>query len=199
MNEQIAKQLSGKRVAFVLTGSYCQLAAALEAMSALVVAGAKVLPVISYSVNDFDSRFGTAEEWRQLIKAKSGAEDIIDSLNKAEPIGPGGLTDALVIAPCSGNTIAKLALGITDTPALMAAKSHLRGGKPLVIAVSTNDGLAANAKNIGLLLNSKNIYFVPFGQDEPSKKPTSLLARMDLLPQAVAAALDNYQLQPLLQ
>lgn len=197
MNELDYRSISGARIAFVLTGSYCQLARAMDGMQKLVDAGAKILPVVSYNVRDFDSRFGTAEEWRQRILAVSGADTVIDSINTAEPIGPHALADVVLIAPCSGNTIAKLANGITDTPALMAAKSHLRRGAPLVIAVSTNDGLAANARNIGQLLNTKNIFFVPFMQDDPYNKPNSIVARMELIPQAVAAALQKQQLQPL--
>ena len=199
MNEPVNQRLDGIRVAFVMTGSYCQLARALAAMSELVHQGASVLPVISYNVRDFDSRFGKAAEWRELIADITGVEEIIDTINGAEPIGPKSLADIMVIAPCTGNTIAKLALGVTDTPALMAAKSHLRRGAPLVVAISSNDALAANAKNIGLLLNTRNVYFVPFAQDDPHNKPTSIVAEMELIPETVAAALTGKQLQPVMR
>lgn len=121
------------------------------------------------------------------------------TISEAEPIGPKNLFDALVILPCTGNTLAKLANGITDTPALMAAKAHLRNNKPLLLSLSTNDALGMNMKNIGLLLNTKNIYFVPFGQDDPKKKPNSMTAHTDLLIPALEAALENRQLQPVIR
>lgn len=190
--------LNGKTVAFALTGSFCTLAAAVAQMRVLRELGAKILPVISHHVRDMDSRFGTAEYWRRQILEASGAEKIIDNIPDAEPIGPKHLCDIMIIAPCTGNSISKLANGVIDTPVLLAAKSHLRNAGPLVIAVATNDGLSANARNIGKLLNDKHIYFVPFGQDNPSGKPNSLVAQMDQIPHTLELAWQGQQIQPIL-
>ena len=198
MEERDLSSLQGLRVAFAFTASYCTLEKALAAMVELKQLGCTIIPVISYNVRDLDSRFGTTEYWRQSIIEGSGSSILIDTIAGAEPIGPKQLADIVVIAPASGNTIAKLAHGITDTPVLMAAKSQLRIGRPVLAAISTNDALAANAKNIGQLLNTRNIYFVPFGQDDPYKKPTSLSANLSLLPHAVCEACEGRQIQPLL-
>lgn len=198
MQDMEYSSLQGKRIAFALTGSFCTLASAVQAMQALRAAGAELLPVLSFHVRDIDSRFGTAAFWRERIMEAAGHERVIDTIEAAEPIGPQKMADLLVIAPLTGNSTAKLALGITDTPVLMAAKSHLRNQRPVVLAVSSNDGLSGSAKNIGLLLNTRNIYFVPFGQDDPQRKPNSLVADMSKLPETVAAALAGKQLQPLL-
>ena len=186
------------RLGFALTGSLCTLRMAVEMMAHLRSCGALITPILSTTVASVDSRFGSAQDWRRHIIDAAGNPDIIDSIPLAEPIGPKKLFDILLICPCSGNTIAKLAQGIADTAVLMAAKSHLRNGRPLLIAPSTNDGLAANAKNIGELLNRKHVYFVPFGQDDYRNKPRSLLADMSQVPQALVAALHGEQLQPLL-
>lgn len=198
MQDMEYSSLQGKRIAFALTGSFCTLASAVQAMQALRAAGAELLPVLSFHVRDIDSRFGTAAFWRERIMEAAGYGRVIDTIEAAEPIGPQKMADLLVIAPLTGNSTAKLALGITDTPVLMAAKSHLRNQRPVVLAVSSNDGLSGSAKNIGLLLNTRNIYFVPFGQDDPQRKPNSLVADMSKLPETVAAALAGKQLQPLL-
>lgn len=198
MDDLTREALRGKRIAFALTGSYCTLERAVTAMAALRAAGAEILPVISFNVRDHDSRFGTAASWRARILETAGSATMIDTIAAAEPIGPKQLADVMVIAPLSGNSAAKLANSIIDTPVLMAAKSHLRNLRPLVLAISSNDGLAGSAKNIGMLLNMKHIYFVPFGQDDPQRKPNSLVADMAQLPQAVAAALAGRQVQPLL-
>lgn len=198
MQDMEYSSLQGKRIAFALTGSFCTLASAVQAMQALRAAGAELLPVLSFHVRDMDSRFGTAAFWRERIMEAAGHGRVIDTIEAAEPIGPQKMADLLVIAPLTGNSTAKLALGITDTPVLMAAKSHLRNQRPVVLAVSSNDGLSGSAKNIGLLLNTRNIYFVPFGQDDPQRKPNSLVADMSKLPETVAAALAGKQLQPLL-
>jgi dipicolinate synthase subunit B len=195
MNLEILK---GKNIGFALTGSFCTLDTALIQMKKLKELGANILPIISHNVRDMDSRFGTAAFWRQEILAVSEAETVIDSIGKAEPIGPQALCDIMIIAPCTGNSIAKLANGIIDTPVIMAAKSHLRNSRPLVVAISTNDGLAANARNFGSLMNYRHLYFVPFGQDSPNSKPNSLISDMDRIPEALAAALNNQQIQPLL-
>ena len=156
-----------------------------------------VIPIVSPAVSATDSRFGTAREHLQRLEQLCGRPPL-DTIASVEPIGPKKLLDALVIAPCTGNTLAKLSWGIADTPVTMAAKSHLRNGRPVLIAVSTNDGLGTAAENIGRLLNRKHFYFVPFSQDAPLLKPRSLVAHFDLLPQALDAALEGRQLQPLI-
>ncbi len=186
------------KVGFVLTGSFCTFSRAIGQMKRLKEAGCQIIPVMSYHASEIDTRFGKAADFIREIEQISG-RDVIRTIDGAEPIGPKKMTDVMVIAPCTGNTLAKLALGITDTPAVMAAKSHLRGEKPLVLAVATNDALKASAQNIGRLMNTKNIYFVPMAQDAPESKPSSLVARFELLPQTVEAALEGRQLQPVLQ
>ena len=185
------------RVGFALTGSFCTLDNALRAMEETAARYPNILPILSETTAATDTRFGRAEAFRQRAETACGRR-AMTSIPEVEPIGPKGLLDVLVIAPCTGNTLAKLAHGITDTAVTMAAKSHLRCGRPVVIAFSTNDGLSASAKNIGELLNRKHYYFVPFGQDDPEKKPTSLAADFELIGKTVEAALEGKQLQPLL-
>ncbi|MGQ9557692.1 MAG: dipicolinate synthase subunit B [Desulfurispora sp.] len=189
--------LQGVRIGFALTGSHCTMDEVLVEIERLKNAGAEVFPVVSYSVDSTDSRFGTAAALKQKLHQITGRE-VINTIVGAEPVGPEKMFDALVVAPCTGNTIAKLANAITDTPVLMAIKAHLRNQRPVVLAVSTNDGLGLNAKNIGLLLNTKHVYMVPFGQDSPAGKPNSLKARMDLLPDTVLLALKGKQIQPVI-
>jgi dipicolinate synthase subunit B len=189
--------LTGRRVGLALTGSHCTLAAVLKQVDGLVGAGADVVPILSPSVAHETTRFGTPEEWRAKLFAATGKRPL-ESITDVEPIGPGRLLDVLVIAPCTGNTLAKLANGVTDGPVLMAAKAHLRNGRPVVISLSTNDGLGMNARNLGLLLNAKHIYFVPFGQDAPFEKRNSLVAREGLLLDTIETALEGRQLQPVL-
>ncbi len=190
-------ELTGKRIGFALTGSFCTYGAVLPAMKALVENGADVTPILSYNAANLDTRFMKASDLKTYLTEATGKE-IIDDLVKAEPIGPKKLLDLLIIAPCTGNTLAKLALGITDTPVLLAAKAHLRNQAPVLIAVSTNDALAANAKNIGLLLNTRHMYFVPYRQDNHKKKETSIVAEMELIIDAAKSALDSKQLQPVM-
>lgn len=186
------------KIGFGVTGSHCTLGKAFEAARRLVVEeGAELYPIFSPAVNDTDTRFGTASFWREAMKEISGRE-IITTIFEAEPIGPKHLLDIMVIAPASGNTMGKLVNGIIDTPVLMAAKAHLRNGGPLIIAASTNDGLSIGGRNIASLLNFKNVYFVPFGQDDPVHKPNSLVANMELISDTVAAAMKNEQIQPVL-
>jgi len=192
------KSLSGIRIGFAFTGSHCTMAKAVPVMGRLYEAGAEIIPIISESIRDSDTRFGTAQSWKEEITLASGGANIIDTIIKAEPIGPKSLLDIMVIAPCSGNTLGKLSYGITDSTVTMAAKAHLRNQKPLVLAISTNDALAANCRNIGQLMNTKNIFFVPFGQDNPIEKETSLVADMTLIPQTVLMALSGKQIQPVL-
>jgi len=189
--------MNGTRLGFALCGSYCTFDKALETMESLRAGGYEIFPIMSANAGFIDTRFGEAEGFRKRIREISGRE-IIDTINAAEPIGPKSMLDALLIAPCTGNTLAKLAAGVTDTAVTMATKSHLRNGRPVIIAVSTNDGLSASARNIGDLLNRKNYYFVPFRQDDFSAKPTSVVAELSLAGAAVAAALLGKQLQPLL-
>ena len=184
-------------IGFAMTGSFCTFERVLKQMEALVRRGYEVLPVLSFNAGTLDTRFMTAEHLRARIVEITGNEPI-DTLTGAEPIGPKKMSDVFLIAPATGNSLAKLAGGIFDTPALLGAKSHLRNDRPLVLAVSTNDGLGTAAQNIGRLLNMRNIYFVPFGQDDPVKKPRSLVADFAQIPRTVAAALSSVQLQPML-
>lgn len=190
--------LEGKKIGVALTGSFCTFEKMFLELQKLKDAGAEIYPILSNATQTITCRFGTPELYIEKIKKITDKTPII-SIEGAEPIGPKGYLDVLTILPCTGNTAAKLANGITDTPVLMAAKAHLRNNKPLVISISTNDGLGMNMKNIGLLLNAKNIYFVPFGQDDFKKKPNSLVAHTELLIPTLEAALDNKQYQPLLQ
>lgn len=186
-----------RHIGFALCGSFCTHARALETLEVVKARFGDVTGILSDASAGWDTRFGTAQALRERIETVTG-HGVIDSVNKAEPIGPKALLDALVICPCTGNTLGKLAAGIADTPVTMAAKSHLRNGRPVVIAVSTNDGLASSAKAIGALLDKKNVYFVPLRQDDPAGKPTSLVADFSLVPDAVSAALEGRQLQPVL-
>ena len=190
--------LKDKTIGFALTGSFCTLEAAVTQLEGIVAAGANVLPIISNNVNDMDTRFGKADVLKDRLVRITGNQ-IIKTVPQAEPIGPKGLLDILVVCPCTGNTLAKIAAGVTDTSVTMAVKAHLRNDRPVVIAISTNDGLSGNAQNIGKLLNSKNIYFVPFGQDDPVGKKTSLVAKNELVAETLELALEKIQLQPLLQ
>lgn len=184
-------------IGFAMTGSFCTFERVLKQMEALVRRGYEVVPVLSFNAGMLDTRFMTAEHLRARIVEITGNEPI-DTLAGAEPIGPKKMTDVFLIAPATGNSLAKLAGGIYDTPALLGAKSHLRNDRPLVLAVSSNDGLGAAAQNIGRLLNVRNIYFVPFGQDDPVKKPRSLVADFSQIPRTIAAALSGVQMQPML-
>ena len=161
-------------------------------------AGADIYPILSDASQTIESRFGTPDAYVTKVKEITGKDPIV-SIPGAEPIGPKAYLDALAILPCTGNTAAKLANGITDTPVLMAAKAHMRNNKPLVISISTNDGLGMNLKNIGLLCNAKNIYFVPFGQDNYETKPNSLVAHVELLIPTLEMALEHRQYQPILK
>lgn len=190
-------RLKGKKIGLALTGSHCTLEVIFPEIDKMLAEGAEVYPVISPSVNETDTRFGDATEWKTRLVKKTG-QKIINSISGAEPLGPKSFLDAYVIAPCTGNTLAKMAGGITDTAVLMGAKAQLRNQKPVVLAISTNDGLGLNAKNVGILLSTKNVYMVPFGQDSPLTKPNSLVAKMDLLLLTVLAALEGRQLQPVL-
>ena len=190
--------LSGKKIGIAFTGSFCTYARIFEELEALQKEGALIQTIFSDSAQSIDSRFGTAESFLKMAEEITGIPPIL-TIKDAEPIGPKSLLDLLVIFPCTGNTLAKLANGITDTPVLMAAKAHLRNDKPLLLSVSTNDALGLNMKNIGLLINAKNIFFIPFGQDNPVKKPTSLISHPELLIPSIESALNKQQIQPLIK
>ena len=181
---------------FAMCGSFCTFHEVFPIMEQLAQTN-RVIPIVSHSVYTMDSRFGTAAEHICNATMICGTQPL-HTVPQVEPIGPKKLLDALIIAPCTGNTLAKLAHSIADTPVTMAAKSNLRNGRPLVIAVSTNDALAGAAENIGKLLARKHYYFVPFGQDDPSKKPTSMVADFSQLPATLEAAMEGRQLQPIL-
>ncbi len=186
-----------KTLAFGVCGSFCTLAPALEQADRLRAAGWDLVPVMSFAAAGLDTRFGTAVHWRQQLETLTG-HPVRDTLQAVEPLGPKREAAALVIAPCTGTTLAKLAAGISDTPVTLAAKSLLRVGCPVVVAVSTNDGLGASGENIARLRQRKGYYFVPYGQDDPAEKPQSLKADLTRLPETLAAALQGCQLQPLL-
>ena len=183
-------------IGFAMCGSFCTVSRVFPVMEALAEDN-KVFPILSAAGSSVSSRFGEADSFITLCERICN-RSVIRSISDAEPIGPKKLLDALVIAPCTGNTLAKLAHGIADGPVTMAAKSHLRNGRPVIVAVSTNDALGAAAENIGKLLVRKNYYFVPFRQDDPVNKPTSMVADFTLIPQTLAAALEGRQLQPIL-
>ncbi len=186
-----------ERVGFAVCGSFCTHAKVLKALEALTERYETVIPIASEISAFTDTRFGSSEDLLEKLEDLTG-NDVLCDIPSVEPFGPKGLLDVLVIAPATGNTIAKLAAGITDTVVTMAAKAHLRNGRPVVVAVSSNDGLSSGAKNIGELLVRKNYYFVPFGQDNAFEKPCSLVADFSLLPETIDAALQGEQLQPLL-
>lgn len=190
-------QLSGVNIGFAITGSFCTFDKVKEEIVNLVKEGANVIPIFSFNAMSIDTRFGKALEFMSEVAKITSNEPVI-SIETAEPLGPKGLIDILIIAPCTGNTIAKLSNGITDTPVLMAAKAHMRNNKPLVISISTNDALGLNLKNIGTMLSTKGVYFVPFGQDNYSGKPKSMIADTTQIKATLEKALDGEQIQPLL-
>ncbi|MFZ5649086.1 MAG: dipicolinate synthase subunit B [Bacillota bacterium] len=190
-------RLKGIRVGFALTGSHCTLDEIFTEIENIKKEGADIYPIVSQSVDQTVTRYGSPEKWKNALTGITGNK-VINSIVGAEPVGPEKMVDVIVIAPCTGNTLAKLANAITDTTVLMAAKAHLRNQRPVVLAISTNDGLGLNAKNIGLLLNTKNIYMVPFGQDNPTGKPNSLKANMGLIVDTILHALEGKQIQPVL-
>lgn len=182
-------------VGFALCGSFCTFQKALEQMRLLVSSGARVTPIMSENAYSTDTRFGTAEHFINEIESICG-EKIIHTISSAEPVGPKKMFDVLLVEPCTGNTLGKLANGITDTAVTMACKSHLRNSRPLVLAVSTNDALGNSARNIGALLNYKNVYFVPMKQDDHTNKPRSVVAEFSQTQGAILSALDGRQVQP---
>lgn len=183
-------------VGFALCGSFCTFASVFPVMESLAKSHT-VVPIFSQIAATTDSRFGTAQAHLSRAEAICGRKPIL-TIEAAEPIGPKKLLDALIIAPCTGNTLSKLAHSVADTPVTMAAKSHLRNGRPVIVAVSTNDALCGAAENIGKLLARKNYYFVPFGQDDPVQKPTSMVADFQKIPETLDAAIAGHQIQPIL-
>jgi len=188
--------MSKLRVGFAFCGSFCNHEKLLECFKALAEKY-ELVPILSENAAQYDTRFGTAEGFVRRVEELAGRAAIRDIVD-AEPFGPKNYADVLVIAPCTGNTLARLANGVTDGAVTMAAKSHLRNGKPVVIALATNDGLSASAMNIAALLNRKNYYFVPFGQDDAENKPTSLIADFSAIEKTVEAAMEGRQIQPIL-
>ena len=184
-------------LAFALCGSFCTFEAAVPQAARLAALGWQVLPVMSFAAAATDTRFGPAAGWKARLEAAAG-RPVLDTLTAVEPLGPQGLAQALVIAPCTGATLARLAAGLSDTPVALAAKSLLRAGRPVVVAVSTNDGLGASGENIARLMQRKHFYFVPFAQDDPVHKPQSLKADLALVPETLAAALEVRQFLPVL-
>ena len=190
--------LDNKNIGIGITGSYCTYKKVFNELKRLSEANTNLYTIFSDNASKTDSRFGNHKEFLNLAKELSNKEPIT-TITDAEPIGPKSMFDVLVIAPCTGNTLSKLANGISDTPVLMACKAHLRNNKPLVICLSTNDALRMNLKNIGILLNTKNIYFVPFGMDDYISKPNSMTAHVDLLQDTIVKALQGRQIQPVIQ
>ncbi len=192
------KKMNDLKIGFVITGSFCTFEKAFSQMRILKESGAQIIPIMSYSSSTTDTRFGSALEHISTIE-NICEKKVIRTLEDAEPIGPKNMTDIMLVAPCTGNTLAKLAYSITDTPAVMAVKSHLRNKRPVVINLSTNDALAGSFKNIGYLMNTKYYYFVPFSQDNPQLKPTSLISDFTMIPDTILHALENTQIQPILK
>lgn len=185
------------KVGFALTGSFCTFKKAINQIEFLISKGVEVLPIMSFNASYIDTRFGKARDFVNEIEAITGNK-VIKTIEAAEPIGPKNLIDILIILPCSGNTLAKLAGGIYDTPVTLAAKSHLRNQKPILIGVSSNDSLSASAKNIGALLNYKHYYFIPMAQDSPEKKPFSIVCDFDKTYDAMLLALEEKQIEPII-
>ena len=185
-------------VGFAMCGSFCTIGKCLEALEKLKNSGVDIIPVMSETVYNTDNRFNNAKELIEKVESICNNK-VLHTITMTEPIGPKKLLDALIIAPCTGNTLSKIANGVTDSSVTMAAKAHLRNQRPLILAISTNDGLSNSAKNIGMLLNMKNVYFVPFGQDDSTNKPTSLVADMDKINETLSFALKGEQIQPILK
>ncbi len=189
--------MNGITVGFAMCGSFCTISKALKEMERLIGIGYRILPIMSDNVYNKDTRFGKAADIIKSVEEICG-RPVIHTIEEAEPIGPKRMTDIMLVAPCTGNTTAKLANAVTDTPVTMAVKSHLRQSKPVLLAVATNDALGSSAQNIGRLMNTRHIYFVPFSQDDPEKKPNSLVSHFELIPNALELALSEKQLQPIL-
>ena len=191
------EELKGVRVGFAMCGSFCTFSHCFDALERLISLGCEPIPIMSFNAYDTDTRFGNAAEHAERLERLCGKE-VIHTIRDAEPIGPGNMTDIMLVANCTGNTLAKLASSITDTPVTMAVKSHLRGSKPVVLNIATNDALSGSAKNIFSLMNYKNYYFVPVVQDDHVKKPFSLMGDFSRIPEALVSAMNRVQLQPVI-
>jgi dipicolinate synthase subunit B len=189
--------ISGKKIGIALTGSYCTFDKVFPQIERLVKENANVYTIFSYQSQSTDTRFGKAVDFLRQAKEITGTEPII-TITEAEKLGPNNILDTIVVAPCTGNTLAKMANGITDSPVLMATKGLLRNNKPVILAISTNDALSNNLKNIGLLINTKNIFFVPFSQDNYKGKPHSMVAHFELILPTIESALEGRQQQPII-
>ena len=189
--------LKGKRIGFGVTGSHCTYDVVFPEIEKLVEEGAEVIPIVTHTVTNTNTRFGKGEEWVERFESITG-HHIIDSIVKAEPLGPKMPLDCMVIAPMTGNSLSKLANALTDSPVLMAAKATMRNYRPVVLGISTNDALGLNGVNIMRLMAAKDIYFIPYGQDDPIKKPKSMVADMSLIRDTIVAAINREQLQPVI-
>jgi len=189
--------LLGLKIGVALCGSFCTFEKAISQISQMILQGANVFPIMSFNSATMDTRFGRAEDFKKRLVEITNNK-IIDTIQLAEEVGPKDMFDILVMMPCTGNTLAKIANGITDTPAVMACKAHLRNGKPVVISIATNDGLGLNMKNIGIVMSTKNIYFVPFEQDDCKKKPNSIIAKLDMVIPTIYEAMERRQIQPVI-
>ncbi len=185
------------RIGWAICGSFCTFERAINVMRTLAISGKDITPIFSQTAYELDTRFGKAADWIRQVEAIT-EKPVWHTLQEVEPIGPQKLLDLLIIAPVTGNTLAKLASGITDTPVTMAAKSHLRNGRPLLLSISTNDGLSGSASNIGTLMARKNVFFVPYRQDDAVNKPASIIAEMERIPSLLSDVMDGRQPQPLL-
>lgn len=189
--------LEGKRLGFGITGSHCTYDEVVPQIQKLIDTGAEVVPIVTFTVKNTDTRFGKGVDWIEKVEELTGRK-VIDSIVEAEPLGPKYPLDCMIIAPLTGNSMSKLANAITDSPVLMAAKATMRNQRPIVLGISTNDALGLNGQNLMKLIAAKNLYFIPFGQDDPFNKPNSMVSDMDLLVDTVKAALEGKQLQPMI-
>lgn len=190
-------KLSGCNIGFAITGSFCTFDKIIPQIKVLIDEGAKITPIFSYNAYNFDTRFAVAKDFIKKVEDITG-KNAIKTIQEAEPVGPKKMFDALIVAPCTGNTLAKLTNGITDTPVLMAAKSHMRNNRPVVISISTNDALGINFQNIGKIMVMKNIYLVPFGQDDYKGKPNSMIGDVTKIKDTIELALEGKQIQPVI-
>ncbi|MCM1008035.1 MAG: dipicolinate synthase subunit B [Ruminococcus flavefaciens] len=193
----MADTLKGLKIGYALTGSFCTFERSMKQASILAEMGAELIPIMSETASTLSTRFGTPEENLHKLQDICHRE-IITDISMAEPIGPNNMTDLMIVAPCTSNTAAKLANGITDSAVTMAVKSHLRSGKPVLLAIASNDSLLGSAKNLGELFNRKNYFFVPMLQDDYIKKPASLVAEFEMIPEAALAAMNGIQLRPII-
>jgi dipicolinate synthase subunit B len=189
--------LTGRRIGFGLTGSHCTYDIVLPEIEKLVNEGAEVIPIVTFNVKNTETRFGKGEDWIDRIEKLTG-HHVVDTIVKAEPLGPKLPLDCMVIAPLTGNSLSKMANALTDSPVLMAAKATMRNHRPVVLAISTNDALGLNGVNLMRLMAAKDIYFVPYGQDAPEKKPNSMVARMSMIRDTIIAAINGEQIQPVI-